>query len=106
MRSNVPLGMMTNDRVFIDSNVLIHANVLTAPLHVEARQMLQQLQVAGEEVWISRQVLREYLVNVTRSQTYANPITIDGAAARAQQFEKLFRVADDNAQVTVHLLAL
>ena len=55
--------MMTGavNQIFVDTNILIYANVAGAPLHPPALAAIQQYQQAGAELWLSRQVLREYL---------------------------------------------
>lgn len=57
--------------LFIDTNVLVYANVAEAPLHQAALSALQSARDAGRTLWISRQVLREYLVTLTRPQAFA-----------------------------------
>jgi predicted nucleic acid-binding protein len=97
---------MMVDKVFIDTNVLLRANVLTAPEHSKALNMLQRLYDQGDELWISRQVLREYISNVTRPQTYASPISSSIVQQQVQAFETMFRVADETAPVTQQLISL
>jgi predicted nucleic acid-binding protein len=95
-----------DERVFLDTNILIRANVATAPLHKEARQALYNLANANAEMWLSRQVLREYLVNVTRPQTYANPAPLPLVIKQVQYFLSNLNIAEDNAEVTTQLLKL
>jgi hypothetical protein len=52
------------------------------PLHQEAEKLIEQMWNANTELWISRQVLREFLV------------------------QALFRVADETQAVTEQLLYL
>ena len=94
------------DPIFVDANVLVYASVLSAPLHQAAAQVVGGLFATGDEVWISRQVLREYLATLTRPQTFVKPqpVTTLGRAVRA--FERRFRVAEDTAGVTERLLDL
>lgn len=42
------------ERIFVDTNVLIRANVLTAPLHTQALAMLKDLTNSNAERWINR----------------------------------------------------
>ena len=46
--------------LFVDTNVLVYANVAEAPLHQAALNALQSARDADRALWISRQVLREY----------------------------------------------
>ena len=52
--------------IFLDTNILVYANVATAPLYSAAQQVIQSYAYAGADVWISRQILREYLATLTR----------------------------------------
>lgn len=47
--------------LFIDANILIYANVATAPFHEAALKAIEDAHQAGRPLWISRQVLRAYL---------------------------------------------
>jgi predicted nucleic acid-binding protein len=61
---------------------------------------------AGAELWVSRQILREYLAVLTRpgTTTLASPAAT--AVADIAAFVRMFRVADDTGDVTTKLLAL
>jgi len=90
-------------RVFVDTNVLVFANQKTSPRHGLALRRLNEFEAGGDELWISRQVLREYLVVVTRPGGLASPLPMSTAIGRARDFEQLFRVAEDGPQVTAQL---
>ncbi len=92
--------------VFFDTNVLVYANIGSAPLHSVAVQAIEGREQAGIEVWISRQVLREYLAVLTRPQTFTQPIPIPTLTAQVRLFETRFNIAENGPSVTVHLLSL
>ncbi len=94
------------ERVFIDTNVLIRANARSAPLHVEALQAIEVREQAGIDLWISRQVLREYLAVLTRPQAFTAPIAIKKLAPQVRLFETHFFVAAEGPSVTAQLLSL
>src|SRR5436309_376299 len=94
------------DPVFVDTNVLVFANVASAPLHAAALAALAALHNAGVKVWLSRQILREYLATLTRPQTFAAPQPPAVLAAQVRTFQSLFHVAEDGPAVTAHLLNL
>jgi predicted nucleic acid-binding protein len=100
--------MMTGDAnsVFLDTNILVYASIPESPLHLVAIETIQTLQEAGTELWISRQVLREYLATLTRPQAFTEPIPIATLIAEIRFFANRFRIAEDNLQVTERLLAL
>jgi predicted nucleic acid-binding protein len=54
------------DPVFVDTNVLIYANLARSPFHQMAQGRLTVFDEQGIELWISRQVLHEYLAAMTR----------------------------------------
>lgn len=100
---------MTNgdaNAVFLDTNILVYANVEESPFHQLALEAIQTRYEAGMELWVSRQVLREYLTTLTRPQAFVNPRPIEIVIARVRFFQAQFRVAEDNYQVTERLLTL
>jgi predicted nucleic acid-binding protein len=99
--------VMTDDNsVFIDTNILVYASVPESPLHLVAINAIQSYEQAGTQLWISRQVLREYLATLTRPQLYTQPIPILRVTAEIRFFQNRFRMAEDNSQVTQRLLSL
>lgn len=95
---------MAND-LFVDTNVLIYANINEAPEHEAAFNAIAQAREAGRTLWISRQVLREYLVTLTRPQTFQSvPRAL--VLEQVQLFIKQFTIADDTDEVTHQLLQL
>jgi predicted nucleic acid-binding protein len=93
-------------RIFVDTNILVYATVVTAPLHQRAQQTLQTLWNSGDDLWLSRQVLREYAMVVTRPQSFMQPLTPSIAANHVQRFVGQFQIADDTPTVTTQWLTL
>lgn len=91
---------------FIDTNVLLRALHRTFPEHERVRALVDQLLHEDCELWISRQVIREYLVQVPHPNTFTLPLAMDQVIRQLAQIEALFRIADDTHDVTAHLLAL
>lgn len=98
--------MTTGGDVFLDTNILLRATPITMPLHQEAASLVASQRATGATIWISRQVLREYIAVTTRPQTFLKPFTADAVAAQIHLFERLFAIADDTAAVTANLLSL
>ncbi len=94
------------DKVFLDTNILVFSNATQAPLHQAARRDIQELYDAGAELWISRQVLREYLATLSRPQQFSNLQPAAVLIADVRHFQGRFRIAEDNPHVTERLLAL
>lgn len=92
--------------LFIDTNILIYANVASSPFHEQARHALQAASQSDRTLWISRQVLREFVAARTRPQAFAQPSAPEIIIERIQYLESHFQVADDTALVTGQLLKL
>lgn len=92
--------------VFIDTNVLVYANSATAPLRDAARFRLNELMVEGATLWISRQILREYLATMTRARMLEKPVPPAKVIEDVRRFESEFTIAEDGPTVTAGLLAL
>ncbi|HEC12986.1 MAG TPA: PIN domain-containing protein [Acidiferrobacteraceae bacterium] len=98
--------MTDAEPLFVDTNILIYANVATAPLHEQALNAIKAAHQAERPLWISRQVLREFIAARTRPQTFAQPSTPDIVIERVRYLEERFQVADDTAAVTGQLIKL
>lgn len=92
--------------VFLDTNILIYANVAESPLHKTAFNAIRHLEATGCALWISRQVLREYLATLTRSGLFTDPPPVATLIARVRFFQNRFHVADEGSHVTDKLLDL
>jgi predicted nucleic acid-binding protein len=92
------------DPVFVDTNILVFANTATAPFHAEAQAALRSLAASGAELWISRQILREYLATLSRPQTFTVPVAI--LCSDVVRFQAQFLMAEDGPAVTANLLTL
>jgi len=94
------------DPVFLDTNILVYAHFPPAPWHRDAVEALRRFEAAGAARWVSRQVLREYLVAVTRPQQFQQPQPVERALADVRDLQRRFRVANEGPEVTTRLLAL
>ncbi len=94
------------DRLLVDTNVLVYASLRHSPWHTSAIQAIHSELQTGAELWLSRQILREYLAVLTRpgTTTLTSPATT--AAKDVAAFEQMFHVADDTSDVTARLLTL
>ncbi len=100
------MAMMDAEPLFIDTNILIYANVATAPFHEQALNAIKAAHQAERPLWISRQVLREFIAARTRPQTFAQSSTSNVVIERVRYLEERFQVADDTAAVTGQLIKL
>ncbi len=92
--------------VFLDTNILVYANVSESSFHQAALQKIQNLYDTEIELWVSRQVLREFIVTLTRPQAFTNPQPMTTVIERVRFFQAQFRVAEDSPEVTEKLLSL
>lgn len=97
---------MTVARAFIDTNVLLRAFNRQTLLHEEARLLIKSQIDAGLELWISRQVIREYLVQMTHPRSSPQPDGLTIATEHLETMQQSFRIADETAEVTAQLLDL
>jgi len=99
------MATMDANALFIDTNVLVYANVLETPFHQQALAAINAAYQSGRTIWISRQVIREYLVTLTRPQAFES-LPRETVLEQVGQFIKRFEVADDTPAVTDQLLQL
>ena len=92
--------------MFVDTNVLVAARFVTAPAHGTACRCLDRTGNSGEPLHISRQVVREYLVSVTRPQFWSAPLAIDDALEDASRLVSSFTVLEDGPDVMAVLAVL
>ncbi len=97
--------MTTNAKVFCDTNVVIRLNVAETPEHEVVKTAFSRLLENKNSLWISRQVLREFCVVLTRPQTFPTPNIVE-VASRARRLAELFQVADETQQISNNLLKL
>ncbi len=89
--------------VFLDTNILVYASWSVAPLHSQALARIQHYEAAGVPLWISRQVLREYLATLVRPRV---GIPVATLTSEVRQFADRFHIAEDGPFITERLLAL
>ncbi len=92
--------------MFVDTNVLVNARFIETPDHEAARASLESAIEKPEALRISRQILREYLVVVTRPQAWPVAISRDDALDDLNRFAAAFEVLEDGPVVTDRLIAL
>ncbi len=92
--------------VFVDTNIMIYAQQALSPFHSPATTKLRDLAAAGHPLWISRQILREYLAVMSRPGALTAAVPMTSLIADVQAFERQFLVAEDGPVVMSHLLNL
>jgi predicted nucleic acid-binding protein len=94
------------ERIFVDTNVLVYASRRHSSHHIQAVRLLGTLSGGCKLPCLSRQIIREYLAAVTRSDGKAAALPMAVAIAEVQRLSSLFAVLEDNAAVTGTLLDL
>lgn len=94
------------ESLFVDTNVLVFANVAEAPLHKVALARLQEYRESDCRMWISGQVLREYLAFRSRAEFMKGPSDLSTLIDRVRFFESEFNVVYDTPDTLNKLLML
>lgn len=92
--------------MFVDTNVLIYFNRPNMPQHMLAQSALARLQAEESPLWISPQILREYLAAATRLQASGATLSMADAIVDVQDFRLAFNVTDDSPDTFDCLLSL
>jgi predicted nucleic acid-binding protein len=94
------------DQLFVDTSILVYSTITSAPLYANAVQSLGDLRRDGTPLWVSRQILREYIAAVTRPQSFTQPLAPAVVVADIAYFQSVFHLAEDSAAVTAQLVRL
>jgi predicted nucleic acid-binding protein len=100
------MATMAADPVFVDTNVLVYATRPLSAQHAVAERALTRLGNEGSSLWISLQILREYLAAVTRPQATAPALPMASAIADVRRFRAAFQVAEERASVLDRLIQI
>ena len=92
--------------MFVDTNILVYANLNKSPWHEKAAAALQNLHYSDTPIWINRQILREYIAVMTRADLLTASIPAESIVEDVRLFQFVFNVADETSQVTDVLLEL
>lgn len=87
------MATMDDKSIFIDSNVLVYANVAEAPLHAESLPKINHYRGLGWRMWINHQVIREFLVIRSRPQAFGDPCPVQTLIERVTYFRNTFQMA-------------
>lgn len=98
--------MAAQDKVFFDTNILVYLSNEDAPFHAGAVRKFKEFMKDGAEIWISRQVLREYAVVMSRPENVERPLKSSEIAEDLNKWQKIFNVGDETNEVTQSLIDL
>lgn len=83
---------------FVDTNLLVYSSAVGAPFQERARAALVRFAAEGS-LFLSRQVLREYIATMTRQQAWGKALSLLEAMADTAVFEQRFLVLEDGPAV-------
>lgn len=98
------MAITAGNRIFIDTNILIYANLAQSPFHNQAIAHLREFENNELDLYVSRQVLREYLAAMTRPGVLTDEIPVSSLVRDVRGFEASLIVLDDEPEVTARLL--
>lgn len=99
------MGMM-GAKVFLDTNILLRMILTQMNQHPEVDTLVKRTIHEGAELWISGQVIREFIVQATHPRTLIEPLTIEQVIAQIDAIKPLVQIADETSAVRDQLLEL
>jgi len=97
---------MAGNAIFFDTNILVYASIDESPFYDLARKRIQDFAAKSVDLWISRQVIREFLATLSRPQQFANPVQAKELSKFVDFFMEQFQIVEDGPLVTENLLLL
>jgi len=96
--------MPTGKKIFIDTNILVHANVLHSSFNQDARVALRALPDLYDSYWINRQVTHEYLKVMSLEMRKANRLDYSILRREVNDFLQIMKIAEtSDAKIARHL---
>ena len=88
---------MAFNGVFVDTNVLIYHTfaLFDVDKHKAVKQQFEDFEQSSRDLYISRQVLREFFAISTNPKFFDEPLTTDEACQLLSDFSQAFCVLDD-----------
>jgi predicted nucleic acid-binding protein len=99
------MKIRAGDRIFIDTNILIYASVNETPFHSIAVEKMNLLESKNLELFISRQVIREFIAVLTRP-VYKRQPSISEIVDLIEYYNNILTILDDNEPVQTSLIEL
>jgi len=93
------------DKIFLDTNVLVYLSNEESMFHEAVLEIFKRI-CKKYDLWISRQVLREYAVVMSRQEFYHRILTPQEIAADITKWEQSLNVIDETRDITDNLKKL
>jgi predicted nucleic acid-binding protein len=101
------MKILADDRhVFVDTNILVFANVVTSPFNEKAKAKLIELIESGYDLWISNQVIREYLAVLSRPDVNGRRIADKALISDVKRLRSEYYVLFESNRTLDHLQML
>jgi len=97
--------MTMKDKIFIDTNILVYAADADDAFNARVKEAFKDI-LEKYEPWISRQILREYAVVVSRKEYLEKPIEPSEIVQDIIKWERIFNVIDETQDITDNLMKL
>ncbi len=93
------------DKLFIDTNILVYLANESSEFHHRTLIKFQHL-AASHHLFVSRQIIREYAVIMTRPGILEFPLTPDEVVEDIEQWKSSFEIVNETEDVTDKLMFL
>ena len=93
---------MDAETVFIDTNILVYATDDESPFHAKSLGILKKLMMDGIDFAIGPQIIREYLVVLTRGLSPGDPAR-SAALHNVKKLIEAFTLLDENSKTVARL---
>ncbi len=90
-------------RIIVDTNILVYANIENESFQEQARSKLLKLINSDFQLWISRQIIREFLVYATRYNFENERKPIQEFVTNIFRNFKQYNIAEDSSTTTTNL---
>ena len=98
--------MMEGKLCMVDTNVLVYITVESNPWYQKARQCLNKLFTEGYELCITSQIIREYLVSLTRGSIFEQRFTLDETLRELNALLSVFTLLEETKETFSYLYDL
>ncbi len=91
------------DKIFLDTNILVYLVDEENEFHPAVKEIFENTLKEEYEIWISRQILREYAVVISRKELVEKPLRARQVTDDIARWEQSFNVIDETQEVTDNL---
>ena len=98
--------MMEDKKVFLDTNILVYSSLINSPFQQIAKDKILEFVTNDYEIWISQQVIREYLSVITKILIAEPNFNLDDIIISVEKFSNQLFIADETKSTNAILLDL